>query len=378
MSAPGDRHDEVFGDDELDTDFDMLLDGVAIDPRLVPLTRIVDDVQIVAGGAPPSPTADLAAVLRGDLVVDEELSPGAASAGRTARRCAPPSRRPASGPRSRARIPSRLGAMSLTGKAALGLVVAGAGAVGAGVTGVLPDPAADVVRRAVEAITPFELRDASAHERDDQGAPSSGDTQPDQIDPGTANAEVTSDDAPAPDAGEAETPGDAQHLRSPDRSDDAEPANAPATRESVAEGERGADEPPLTSTTPGPASGGGKPTGGPVPGHGGPSSGGGSGSPSQAGDPPDHRPQGDAGPPSAAGRPAGAGAPPDTGARPDSTPAPTRQQTPPPQGAPAGAASSPTAGPRGGGPAGDPSSASDGAAPAAQAPGAGPPPAPGR
>ena len=53
MSASDDRPDEMFGDDELDTDFDMLLDGVAIDPRLVPLTRIVDDVHIVAGVLPP-------------------------------------------------------------------------------------------------------------------------------------------------------------------------------------------------------------------------------------------------------------------------------------------------------------------------------------
>ena len=203
MSASDDRPDEMFGDDELDTDFDMLLDGVAIDPRLVPLTRIVDDVHIVAGGPPPSPTVELAAVLRGDLVADEDLSPGAASAARTARRCAPPSPRPASRQRSLARIPSRLAAMSLAAKAALGLAMAGAGAVGAGVAGVLPDPAADVVRRAVEAVTPFELPDAGADVRDDQGAVTSANAEPDQIDPGTANTEVTIDDAAAPEAGRA-------------------------------------------------------------------------------------------------------------------------------------------------------------------------------
>lgn len=351
MSASDDRPDEMFGDDELDTDFDMLLDGVAIDPRLVPLTRIVDDVHIVAGGPPPSPAVELAAVLRGDLVADEDLSPGAASAARTARRCAPPSPRPASRQRSLARIPSRLAAMSLAAKTALGLAMAGAGAVGAGVAGVLPDPAADVVRRAVEAVTPFELPDAGADVRDEQGAVTSANAEPDQIDPGTANTEVTIDDAAAPEAGRAGTtpggmspPSEAYPLRSADRPDDAEP------------------------------------TGGPVPSDGGPSSGGGSDSPSQAAGPPGHGAPGDARPPSAAEPPAGAGPPASTGARPEpgTTPAPSRRRTPPPQGAPAGAASSPTAGSSGGGPAGDaPSSAPDGAPPAAQPPGAGPPPAPG-
>jgi hypothetical protein len=344
MSASDDRPDEMFGDDELDTDFDMLLDGVAIDPRLVPLTRIVDDVHIVAGGPPPSPTVELATVLRGDLVADEDLSPGAASAARTARWRAPPSPRPASRQRSLARIPSRLGAMSLAAKAALGLAVAGAGAVGAGVAGVLPDPAADVVRRAVEAITPFELPDAGAGGRDDQGAVTSANAEPHQIDPGTANTEVTIDDAAAPEAGRAGTPSEASPLRSADRPDDAEP------------------------------------TGGPVPSDGGTSSGGGSDSPTQVAGPPGHGPPGDARPPSAAEPPAGAGPPASTGARPEpgTTPAPSRWQTPPLQGAPAGAASSPTAGSSGGGPAGDaPGSAPDGAPPAAQPPGAGPPPAPG-
>jgi hypothetical protein len=380
MSASDDRPDEMFGDDELDTDFDMLLDGVAIDPRLVPLTRIVDDVHIVAGGPPPSPTVELAAVLRGDLVADEDLSPGAASAGRTARRCAPPSPRPASRQRSLARIPSRLGAMSLAAKVALGLAMAGAGAVGAGVAGVLPDPAADVVRRAVEAVTPFELPEAGADGRDDQGAETSANAEPDQIDPGTANTEVTVDDAAGPEAGRAGTPSEAPPLRSADRPDDAEPANAPATRESVAEGEHEL-EAPIASATPGPPSGGGKPTGGHVPSDGGPSSGGGSDSPSQAAGSPGNGPPGDARPPSAAEPPAGAGPPASTGARPEpgTTPAPSRQQNPPPRGAPAGAASSPTAGSSGGGPAGDaPGSAPDGAPPAAQPPGAGPPPAPGR
>jgi hypothetical protein len=356
----------------------MLLDGVAIDPRLVPLTRIVDDVHIVAGGPPPSPTVELAAVLRGDLVAD--LSPGAASAARNARRCAPSSPRPASRQRSLARISSRLGAMSLAAKAALGLAVAGAGAVGAGVAGLLPDPAADVVRRAVEAVTPFELPDAGADGRDDRGAVSSANAVPDQIDPGTANTEVTIDDAAAPEAGRAGTPSEPAPLRTADRPDDAEPADAPATRDSIADGEHGS-EAPLASTTPGLLGGGGKPTGGPVPGDGGASSGGGSDSPSQAAGAPGHAPPGGARPPSAAEPPAGAGPPAGTGARPEpgTTPAPSRQQPPPPQGAPAGAASSPTAESSGSGPAGDaPSSAPDGAPPAAQPPGAGPPPAPGR
>jgi hypothetical protein len=171
MSGANDRPFDTFGTAELDADFDMLVEGIVVNPGLAPLARLVDDVQVAAGGPPPVPSDELVTILAGGGVDAGDLSPGACRAGRIARRYAPASRPEGAARRPAAGMAGRIGAFGLIAKAGLALAVAGAGAAGAAATGVLPDPAVSLVRRAIDVVTPFDLPDAAAQSagRDDVG-----------------------------------------------------------------------------------------------------------------------------------------------------------------------------------------------------------------
>jgi collagen type III alpha len=406
VSGPDDRWFERYSDGEFDADVDMLLDGVVVDPRLVPLARLLDDARVVACGPPPAPTLELAAALTGhNVAAEDDLSPGAASAARIGRRYVPLASRAPSGHRSPARLPSRIGAMSWAAKAALSLAVAGAGAVGAGATGVLPESAVNAVRRAIEAVTPFDPPDAGASGHTDQGhhaAPTSGTTDREPVDRALAGPDaVAIEHRPPIDANLADDPRAATRRTSDDRSVAATSTNAPSSREPGVEDEQGLGGPSPVGNHAGAANGNaggpspqppgsGHPAGGSPPGAGGPASSGGAGSPGPAGSlPAGHgRPAGgpphDSGPPAGAGPPADAGAaagPPSDGGSPSHAATPrvaSHQQSPPLPHQPNRSTGPPAAGPPGGGPAGGaPAAAHDGAAPAAQPSATGPPPAPG-
>lgn len=398
MSGPGDRRFGMFGDDELDADVDMLLHGVVVDPRLLPLARLVDDVRVVAGSPPPTPTGELAAALAGHTAAaDEDLSPGAAGAARIARQYVPTSAQAPSGRRRPARLLSRISAMSLAAKAALGLVLAGAGAVGAGATGVLPDPAVNAIRRTIEAVTPFELPDTGTPGSTDDGEPAalaSGTTDRDPVGRATAGDDLAAvADRPPHEAAWADTPGARDWPIPAERSDSADATSAPSTREPDAADARDAGGPPPASGSAGAANGNSNAdAGGPQPqshgssnSAGGPAPGGGSATPDPV-PPPSHGPEHGSGPPLDAGPPAGSGPPPDAGSASDpaTSSAPSHPQPPPQQGPPNRAAGPPASvtpghepargGPAGGGSGGGaPSSAPGGAQP----PAAGPGPAPG-
>jgi translation initiation factor IF-2 len=165
MSGRGDHFVEMITDDELDEAVELLLRrGIVVDPTVEPMARLLADVRAVASGRPSAPSAELGAVLAGKLVADHELSPGAVLATRIARQSPPasPARHPLP-PRGRVgRVPARVARMSLAAKTGIGVALAGACAAGAAAGGVLPGPAADIVRHAIEALTPFELPDQAA------------------------------------------------------------------------------------------------------------------------------------------------------------------------------------------------------------------------
>jgi collagen type III alpha len=373
------------------------------------LARLLDDARVVAGGPPPAPTLELAAALTGhDIAAEEDLSPGAASAARIGRRYVPLASRAPSGHRSPARLPSRIGAMSLAAKAALSLAVAGAGAVAAGATGVLPESAVNAVRHAIEAVTPFDPPDAGASGRPnqgDRGAATDGvaDSEP-VVRPLSGPDAVVIEHRPTIDADLADDPRAATRRTSDDRSVAATSTNAPSTPEPGVGDPQGLGGPSPVGNHAGAASGseGGPPPQPPGTGHpavgspsgaGGPASSGGAGSPGPAGSlpaghgqrpaagpPPDSGPPAGAGPPADAGPPATAGPPSDgsSSAHAATPRVASHQQSPPPPDQPNRSAGPPAAGPPGGGPAGGaPAPAHGGAAPAAQQSATGPPPAPG-
>jgi hypothetical protein len=152
-----------------DRDIEMLTDDE--------LDGLLDLARRASAGPPPAPTTELAGVLAGERIGDGELTAGAARATQIAERYLPvpgPGRpprpkvrrrrqarewaRPGLSPRP-AWVSPRLATMSLAAKVSLGLGVAGAGVAGASAAGVLPESAGNIVRRAVEVVTPFELPD---------------------------------------------------------------------------------------------------------------------------------------------------------------------------------------------------------------------------
>lgn len=147
-----------------------------------PLAAFAQEVDAVAGGPPPSPKGDLAALLRDgfspsgatDRATAWTPAPAPVPADRTTSlpeawvpvprkwvATPPPTPAVASGrfrARSRKLIPSLAG-LGIAAKVGLGLGVAAASVTGAGVAGVLPDPAQHVVATVFDTVTPFQLPD---------------------------------------------------------------------------------------------------------------------------------------------------------------------------------------------------------------------------
>jgi hypothetical protein len=110
---------------------------------------------VMADRRPPRPSPELAALLAGSGAERDDRATVV-----TLRLCRPgPVRARSTRPRSR-RSPAanrmRVAALGLTGKAAMFLVFATTAVAGAA-TGLLPQPATQFLRRAIEVVTPFEL-----------------------------------------------------------------------------------------------------------------------------------------------------------------------------------------------------------------------------
>jgi len=198
MSRQGDRRVGRWRNGELDADFDMLLDGVVVDPRLVRLAGLADDVRAIADGPPPGRSAELTAVLSGrDVHRDEDLTLGAGRATSIARRCLPDAGRARPRRRGDAGLLRRIGAMGMVAKLGIGLGLVGAGAVAAGAGGVLPDPATSAICDAIEAVTPFHLPDSGASDisdADDTGAPPNRTANDDPAEAASTDAESAAGD----------------------------------------------------------------------------------------------------------------------------------------------------------------------------------------
>jgi hypothetical protein len=158
---------------EVDAAIDRALRGEAVGDDFTPLGQFVDDIRAMVGGPPPQPSEELAELVEGGIAdaptpaTTASPEPGARRAGRArwSRRSA---RRSHATP-SRVRI----AALGVAGKATLGLAFTTAVAAG-GAAGILPEPAGHLVRRAIEAVTPFDLPDQgpARHVRDHRGGDS--------------------------------------------------------------------------------------------------------------------------------------------------------------------------------------------------------------
>lgn len=145
-------------------------DGLEMAP-----TWLIDDDTIeviVAGGEVDDRFRSLAAFARTVRALEDEpaptLSPAlqAVFAEGTAAGRQPPWRR-ALPIRGLTTAAAKIAALGVAAKIGLGVSVAAASAAGAGAAGLLPDPADDSVRRAIETITPVEFEDPVPEDHDE-------------------------------------------------------------------------------------------------------------------------------------------------------------------------------------------------------------------
>ena len=113
--------------------------GTDAGPKAVAVAAFARRVQALGDARPPVPSADLAAVLGGGLL-------------------APPGRVSTNGSTSWLRGQAvKVVGLGVAAKVALGASVAAAGVVGAGAAGILPGPASDAIRDAIETVTPIDF-----------------------------------------------------------------------------------------------------------------------------------------------------------------------------------------------------------------------------
>ncbi len=158
MTGPGDYGPDMpalqFLDDEA---IEAITAGDPVAPELVALASFAAHVR--SAGDRPAPPASL------ELQALITAHAGELSRADLARRVTPPSLvgSPARGAHRRlASIGTKVAGLGLAAKVALGVSVATAGLAGAGATGALPGGADDVVRDAIEAVTPLDLPDGVA------------------------------------------------------------------------------------------------------------------------------------------------------------------------------------------------------------------------
>lgn len=226
-----------------DETVEAIVRGRPVDPRFEAWVAFARQVRTAAVDLPgPGPSDELAAILRGDIEITQERDP--MDVGRIA---------------SVAAKVATLGAA----KVVLGATLAAASVTGAGAAGVLPGPAGDAVRSAIETVTPVHFDDDSDRDR----GSADGDPGPGSGDHGDGFGDEVSDDATGESDGENGVDGRTISEEAPGsehRPDHAgSPEDGPGRPDST--GPDRADETPAAPHTPGtpdPGAGGGGGDGG--------------------------------------------------------------------------------------------------------------------
>jgi hypothetical protein len=157
MTRRDDRFANMLSSTQVDAAIERVLRGAPVGDDDAPLATFVDDLRVMAG-PPPLPSPELAALLAGRTATEAASAITPSSSPGKRRRARARSTRPSSGRSRAAEIRLRVGALGLTGKAAVSIALAGTVAAG-GAAGILPEPATHFLRRAIEVITPFDLPD---------------------------------------------------------------------------------------------------------------------------------------------------------------------------------------------------------------------------
>ena len=221
-----------------DETVEAIVHGRPVDARFDPLVAFAHHVGVaVAEVSTPSPTQELAAILRGDVEISQERD--GMDVGRFAG------------------IAAKVATLGAVAKIGLGTSLAAASVTGAGIVGVLPDPADDAVRDAIETVSPVDFGDhgTEAEHPDNFGDDVSDDATGESDGEHGVDGQQISEEAPGADhrpdsagtSGEGSGQPDSTGL---DRANEtpAEP-NAPGTSPSTVPGAGGQPE-VIPSTTP--------------------------------------------------------------------------------------------------------------------------------
>jgi hypothetical protein len=207
MTPRDDRFPDMPPSVQFDTAIEQALRGDAVGDDVTTFARFVDDVRVMADRPPPPPSPALTALLAGSAAAREAASTAVPPPPRTRSRRRARLTQPTSRRLRPARIRLRVAAVPIAGKAAVLLAVTTA-ATAAAAAGVLPEPATQFVRRAIEVVTPFELpgdddvRPEAGAQRVDH--PSAADIDPDATampPAGSRPAGIAADAGDAHDAG---------------------------------------------------------------------------------------------------------------------------------------------------------------------------------
>ena len=170
MTPRDDRFPNMLSSAQFDSAIEQALGGDAVGDDAASLARFVDDLRVMADRPPPRPSPELAALLAGSGAEREARATVVTLRLRRPGRVQTRSTRPRSR-RSPAAIRMCVATLGVTGKAAMILVFA---TVAGATTGLLPQPATQFLRRAIEVVTPFEVPAAPTGEgalaEDDTGA----------------------------------------------------------------------------------------------------------------------------------------------------------------------------------------------------------------
>ena len=153
MTRPGDYGPEMSALRLLDDEaIEAITAGDPVVPELLALASFAEHVRSAGDRPAPAPSIELQALITAHA--------RAVTRADRARRVIPPSLVGSTARVSHRRltsIGSRVAGLGIAAKVALGVSIATAGVAGAGVTGALPGPADEVVRDAIEAVTPLDL-----------------------------------------------------------------------------------------------------------------------------------------------------------------------------------------------------------------------------
>jgi hypothetical protein len=156
MTTRDDRFPDMHSSAQFDAAIEQALRGDAVGDDVATFARFVDDMRVMADRQPPPPSPELAALLGGSAGTREAVASVVPSPPLDRSRLHERSTQPTSRRSRPSWVRLRVVAVPVATKAAAFLAVATTAAAGAA-AGMLPEPATQFVRRAIEVVTPFEL-----------------------------------------------------------------------------------------------------------------------------------------------------------------------------------------------------------------------------